>query len=80
MIDCEGPEGIYEKKDSKLSILKAIHMLEEPYKEVINLRTYSELSFKEIGEIFDKSENWARVSFYRGKTKLKELLIMEKGV
>lgn len=80
VIDSEGPEGIYEKKDSKLSILKAIHMLEEPYKEVISLRTYSELSFKEIGEIFSKSENWARVTFYRGKTKLKELLIKEKGV
>jgi RNA polymerase sigma factor (sigma-70 family) len=75
MIDSESPEYIYEKKDSKLSILKAIHMLEEPYKEVISLRTYSELSFKEIGEIFQKTENWARITFYRGKTKLKDILV-----
>jgi RNA polymerase sigma factor (sigma-70 family) len=75
MIDSESPEDIYEKKDSKLSILKAIHILEEPYKEVISLRTYSELSFKEIGEIFGRTENWARITFYRGKAKLKEVLI-----
>lgn len=75
MIDFESPECLYEEKDSKLSILKAIHKLEDPYKEVISLRTYSELSFQEIGEIFGKTENWARVTFYRGKTKLKELLV-----
>jgi RNA polymerase sigma-70 factor, ECF subfamily len=75
LLNFENPEDIYEKKDSKLTILKAIHMLEEPYKEVISLRTYSELSFKEIGEIFDRTENWARITFYRGKTKLKEVLI-----
>ncbi len=36
------------------------------------LRLSGELSFKEIGEIMNKSENWARVTFYRGKEKLKE--------
>jgi RNA polymerase sigma-70 factor (ECF subfamily) len=75
MIDSESPEDIYEKKDGKLAILKAIHLLEEPYKEVVSLRTYSELGFKEIGEIFGRTENWARITFYRAKTKLKEILI-----
>lgn len=35
------------------------------------LRVFGELSFKEIGEIMEKSENWARVTFYRGKEKLR---------
>lgn len=74
MADSESPEYICEKKDNKISVIKAIHILEEPYKEVINLRTYSDLSFKEIGEIFGNSESWARTTFYRGKLKLKEIL------
>ena len=40
-------------------------------REVIYLRTFPELSFKEIGEVLNKSENWARVTFFRSKEKLK---------
>ena len=39
--------------------------------EVMYLRLTGELTFKEIGKILNKSENWARVTFYRGKQKLK---------
>ena len=46
----------------------------ERYKEVFTLRVYGELSFKQIGEIFDKNENWARVTYYRSKLKIKENL------
>lgn len=34
------------------------------------LRLTGELSFSEIGDIMGKTENWARVTFYRGKQKL----------
>jgi DNA-directed RNA polymerase specialized sigma24 family protein len=44
---------------------------------VVILRAFNELSFKEIGEILSESENWARVTFYRGKQKL--MSIIEKG-
>ena len=57
-----------------IEIHKALHKLEEPYKEVFSLSVFGELSFKEIGEVFGKSENWARVTFYRGKVKLKALV------
>ena len=46
--------------------------LDEKTREVIYLRITGELSFKEIGDILNKSENWARVTFYRGKQKMKE--------
>lgn len=62
------------KSEQNIEILKALHLIEEPYKEVFTLRVYSELSFKQIGEIFDKSENWARVTYYRSKLKVKENL------
>ena len=60
--------------DDKIEILKILHQLEEPFKEVFTLRIYGELSFKQIGEIFHKSENWARVTYYRSKLKIKENL------
>ncbi len=62
------------KSEQNIEILKALHLIGEPYKEVFTLRVYSELSFKQIGEIFNKSENWARVTYYRSKLKVKENL------
>ncbi|MBQ8902647.1 MAG: RNA polymerase sigma factor [Bacilli bacterium] len=55
-------------------LLKIVHSLEEPYKEVLTLRVYGELSFKQIANIFNKTESWARVTFYRSKGKIKEIL------
>lgn len=55
-------------------ILKIVHQLEEPYKEVFTLRTLGELSFKQIAEHFGKTESWARVTYYRSKSKIKERL------
>ena len=58
--------------ESKIKILKLLHQLEDPYKEVFTLRIYGDLTFKQIGEIFNKSEDWARVTYYRSKLKIKE--------
>ena len=58
--------------DEKLTLYKRMQALDEKTREVIYLRITGELSFKEIGDILNKSENWARVTFYRGKLKLKE--------
>lgn len=52
-----------------------LHRLEEPYKEVFWMRTFGELSFREIARIFGKSEGWARVVYHRARTKLKEELL-----
>jgi RNA polymerase sigma-70 factor (ECF subfamily) len=56
----------------RVELFKKLHDVEEPYKEVIYLRVFGGLSFREIGEIHQKSENWARVTFYRGKEKLRK--------
>lgn len=60
--------------ESSLEIHKVLHNLEEPYKEVFSLRIFGELSFIQIGEIFGKSESWARVTFFRAKLKIKEVI------
>lgn len=51
---------------------KILHNLKEPYKEVFSLRTFGELSFSDIGELFSKSDSWARVTYYRAKMMIKE--------
>lgn len=53
-----------------LDMLKEMQKLSQPTREVLYLRLTGALSFREIGEILGKSENWARVTFYRGKEKL----------
>ena len=56
-------------------ILQLIHDMNEPVREVMYLRLISNLSFAEIGEIIGKTENWTRVTFFRGKQKIvKEML------
>lgn len=56
-------------------ILQLIHDMNEPIREVMYLRLISNLSFAEIGEIIGKTENWTRVTFFRGKQKIvKEIL------
>lgn len=59
-------------KDEALGLHKLVHKLNAPYKEVFTLRIFAELSFADIGEIFSKTESWARVTFHRAKLKLKE--------
>lgn len=60
------------QNDEKMSLYKKLQKLDEKTREVIYLRITGELSFKEIGTILNQTENWARVTFYRGKQKLKE--------
>lgn len=53
-----------------LEIHRILHTMDEPYKEVFSLRIFSELSFKQIADIFGKTESWARVTFHRAKVKI----------
>ncbi len=71
-------EDNYENKEQVIDLYKKIHKLDEKTREVIYLRIRSEFSFKEIGAIVGKSEEWARITFYRAKLKLKEEFDNEK--
>ena len=62
------------EKEQAVAIHKILHNLEEPYKEVFHLRVFGELSFREIGEVFGKTESWSRVTFHRAKVKVMEQL------
>jgi RNA polymerase sigma-70 factor (ECF subfamily) len=65
-------------KECILNLYKKIHILDINTREVIYLKIKSDFTFKEIGEILGKSEQWARTTFYRGKIRLKEEFKSEK--
>ncbi len=59
-----------EESETVQEIHKILHAMKEPYKEVFMLRVFGELSFRQIGALFGKTENWACVTFYRAKQKI----------
>ena len=63
-------EGALER-EGKLELLRLIHDLPEEPREVVYLRVFGGLSFREIGDICGRTETWARVTFYRTKEKLR---------
>lgn len=71
-------EAQLAESDRTLQIHKVLHRLDEPYREIFTLRVFAELKFADIGAVFGQSENWARVTFYRAKKKLIELLKEEE--
>lgn len=58
--------------ESRVELMKALRQLDPDVREVIYMRLFGELSFREIGEVVGRSENWARVTYYRGKERLKK--------
>jgi RNA polymerase sigma-70 factor (ECF subfamily) len=56
--------------DRAMAAQRMLHSLGEPYREVFTLRTFCDLSHAQIGELFLKSETWARVTYYRARQKL----------
>ena len=68
----KGAEQAAVERDASFRVHLALHGLEEPYREVFELRVFGELSFQQIGRIFARTENWARVTFHRARAKLKE--------
>lgn len=74
-IDVPGDEDVEkqaEDADSSYRIHLILHAMEEPYKEVFQLRVFGNLSFRMIGEIFGKTESWARVTYHRARLKIRE--------
>jgi len=69
-----GPEDEVVSAQRKVALYRAIPALPEPSREVVHLRAFSDLSFKEIGDIFGKTEGWARITFYRAKAALRKEL------
>ena len=68
--ETDGPEALAVRREDRSRVLHALHALPEPYKEVFSLRVFGQLSFKEIAELFGKSESWACVVYHRARGKI----------
>ena len=74
--DTSAPTAFFEEafadRDEAMHIHSLLHGLPDPYKEVFMLRTFGELRFSQIAQLFGKTENWACVTYHRARTKIKE--------
>ena len=71
LASCEdGVETRCIRRDEASRVRAALHELPEPYKEVFLWRVFAELSFRQIGQLFGKSENWACVTYHRAKARV----------
>ena len=59
-------------QEGQLELLRKIHALSPDAREVVYLRSFGGLSFREIGDVCGRTETWARVTFYRSKEQLKK--------
>ncbi len=70
--DGETVEEKLIQSDEARQIRRLLHDIKEPYKEVFRWRVFAELSFKEIGQMFHRTENWACVTYHRALNMRKE--------
>ncbi|MCL2494314.1 MAG: RNA polymerase sigma factor [Oscillospiraceae bacterium] len=63
-----------EDREAAMELHRALDALEEPTRSVVSLRALGELPFAQIAQLHGKTESWARVTFHRGKLKLKEMM------
>lgn len=63
-------EQLVELKEESKRLLLKIEQFAPPFKDIVLLRIFGELSFKEIGDLLELSENYVRVNFHRQKIKL----------
>ena len=68
----ESHEEALEDHSEAVRIQELLHALREPYKEVFMWRVYGEKSFRDIGALFGKTENWACVTYHRAKRMIRE--------
>lgn len=70
----ENAEDAYIRKERRIAVQKALSELPQPYQDVLIMRFYGELPFKEIAAVHGKSESWAKMTYLRGKEKMKKRL------
>lgn len=68
----DSPEEIAFEKETAARLWVLLDRLPEPYREVFSLRVFSDLSFSQIGNIYGKTDSWARLIYYRAKKRIQE--------
>ena len=60
------------KNESVKRILAEAVKLETPYKEVFYMKSLGDMPYSSIANVFGKTENWARVTYFRSKKQIEE--------
>lgn len=67
-------EENYLMQEESQQIRNILHTISEPYKEVFMWHVFGELSFKEIGALYSKTDNWACVTYHRARKIIQDRL------
>ncbi len=70
MADTRDPLAALLDRDQARTLREKALNLPEPYREVFLLRAEGGLRFRQIADVYGKTESWAKVTFYRAKDKL----------
>ena len=76
-IDIAAPSSLENDvliRDEARRVRLILDKLPQMYRDVFMWRVYAEFSFKQIGQIFGKSENWACVTYHRARKMILERL------
>ena len=74
------PEAAILRTEQSNRLRRAVLELEEPQRDVFILHAYGGLKLREIAALYQKSESWARVTCFRARKHLKEVLNDEIGL
>ena len=62
-------ENVIKDENVKRILTEAVK-LDTPYKEVFYMKSLGDMPYSTIADIFGKTENWARVTYFRVKSKI----------
>ena len=68
------PEESMLRREQAQRLRRAVLKLEDPQREVFILHAYGGLKLKEIAALHQKSESWARVTYFRARKTIQEVL------
>ena len=71
------PEASMLRREQSRRLRQAVRELEDPHREVFILHLYGGLKLKEIAALHRKSESWARVTYFRARKQIQEVLTDE---
>lgn len=64
------PEALFLKKDEYRRVRQAVLNLPEPYRDVFILHVYGDVKLKDIAASYQKTESWAKVTYYRARQQI----------
>lgn len=75
----DAPETLLLREERYLTLMRRVHALGEDAREVFYLRAMGDMTFAQIGSVMGRTENWARVTYYRAKERIRREMDEDDG-